>query len=212
MCQQVWASGAVVGLAIVSLMVSNLLHDRGAGGHLSRRLASALGGLAYLAATLWLDIQTAIAVLGSLTFLIITLRLGFRRWLRGVKGNRSSQAWAEITYPVAGTLSLIIGWGLFGDRRLAFLPVAFLAWGDNAAGLTRDTICQNGISKIWPSLVMLSVCMGVAALYQPFWIGAMGAVVATLAERYRPAVLRFWDDNLNVVTLSLSVMIVLTRL
>ncbi len=211
MSDQIWAAGAVVGLALAGLIISNLLHDRGTAGPLSRRIASAVGGVAYLVAVFWLDVRAAIAVLGTLTLLIITLRLGFRRGLRGVRGSRSSQDWAEVTYPVAGTLSLVVGWSLLGDRWLALLPVAFMAWGDNAAGLARDTICRDNIASIWPSMAMLGVCLGTAALLQPYWIGAVGAIVATAAERFRPGIAPFWDDNLNVVAASLMAMMVLMR-
>jgi dolichol kinase len=106
---------------------------------------------------------------------------------------------------------MAIGWGLLNDKWLAFLPVAFMAWGDNAAGLSRDTIWRDRPAKLWPSVVMLVVCLGIAVLYQPFWISAIGAGVATSAERYRPRSIRFWDDNLNLVAASLFVMTFLTK-
>ncbi len=61
----------------------------------------------------------------------------------------------------------------------------------------------------WPSVAMLNVCLAAAALYQPYWIGAVGALVATAAKRFRPRVATLWDDNLHVVAMSLAVMGVL---
>ena len=58
---------------------------------------------------------------------------------------------------------------------------------------------------------MLGVCLAAAALFQPYWIGALGALVATAAERRRPMMLIIWDDNLNVVAMSLAVMGALAR-
>jgi hypothetical protein len=202
----IYAIGGVAGLALGGLGISNLLHDRGAAGTLGRRVASALGGAAYLVAVLLLNVTTAMAVLGGLTLLVIVLRLGPSRWMRGTQGTRSSQAWSQVTFAVSGTASLAIGWGLLGDRWLGFLPVAFLAWGDNAAGLFSDWI-----PRLWPSAAMLAVSLAAALVLRPYWIGVIGAVAATVGERYRPP-FRFWDDNLNLVAASLAVMVLLTRI
>jgi hypothetical protein len=208
---QLLATGAVVALAIAGLAIANLLHDRGVDSSVSRCLAAAIGGAAFLAAVLWLNPWTAVVVTGTMTLFIVTLRLGFRRGLRGSSGKRPGQAWAEVTFALAGSVSLAIGWGLLGDKWLAFLPVAFMAWGDTAASFTRATFWRNRPATIWPSMVMLGVCLGAAAIMQPYWIGAVGAIVATAAERFRPRIIRFWDDNLNLVAASLIVMAILTK-
>ena len=105
---------------------------------------------------------------------------------------------------VAISVSLAFGWGVLGDRWLAFLPVGFLAFGDNAAGITRATIFSDAASSLWPSATMLLVCLIVALLLQPYWVGVVGAVSATAVERLRP--LWFWDDNLPVVISSAALM------
>ena len=204
------SGSAAVGL--VGLMASNLLYDRGAPSSLSRYLAPIVGGVAFLVAVLWLDLWAAIALSGATTLTILVLRVGFRRGLRGVQGNLPTQAWGEVTYAMAGTVSLAVGWGLLGDRGLAFLPIAFMAWGDSIAGLLRTSIWSGNVASIWPSIAMLATCLSVAVLFEPYWIGALGAIAATAAERRRPMVLTFWDDNLNVVAASLAVMGVMTRI
>ena len=117
-----------------------------------------------------------------------------------------TQAWSEITFGLGGVASLAVGWGWLGDRWLAFLPIAFMAWGDSIAGLARATIWHKKRASLWPSMAMLSICLAAAALYQPYWIGAVGGVAATIAERKRPRLGVWWDDNLNVVAVSLAVM------
>ena len=74
----------------------------------------------------------------SLTGMIAFLRLGLGHQLDGVTSEGRSQVWAEITFPAAGALSLVVGWALLGDKWLAFTPIAFMAWGDGAGGLLRD--------------------------------------------------------------------------
>ncbi len=210
MADQIYTSGAVAAIALGGLASANFLHDRGLPHWVARRTAAVLGGLAFLAAVAWLQVWIAVAVVGSLTILIAAVRLGFRRGLRGVDSSVPSQRWAEVTFAAAGTLSLICGWALLGDRWLALLPIAFMAWGDNAAGVARDTLWRNNVRSDWPQVLMLAVCLGAAAFYRPYWIGAIGAIAATAAERYRPRI-KGWDDNLNVVCATLIVLGTATR-
>lgn len=197
----------VITIALIGITGSNYLYDKGIPNNLSRRFAPVMGGVAYLSAVLWLDKWVAITVSAVMALLLIVLRMRFRTGLRGVKGNHPAQSWAEITYPIIGTLSLIIGWGILGEKWLGFLPVAFMAWGDTAAGLARDTISDDSSPSILTMAAMLVVCLGAAAVFfSPLWIGIAGAAVATLAERYRPGILGFWDDNVYIVVESLVVM------
>ena len=209
MLDHAYGTVGVVTLALAGLVASNALHDRGVPSSLSRYVAPVLGGAAFLAAVLWLEVWVAVTVSAVLNLGVLALPMGFRRGLRGVQGSLPTQAWAEVTYAAAGTLSLSIGWGVLGDRWLAFVPIAFMAWGDSVAGLARATIWRGTMASIWPSIAMLGVCLVAAALYQPYWIGALGALVATVAERRRPMVLALWDDNLHLVAASLAVMSVL---
>ena len=211
MLEQAFAVGGIASVAVAGLMASNLLYDRGVANSQSRYVAPILGGVAFLVAVLWLDVWTATVLSGAMALFILAVRLGFRRGLRGVRGNLPSQAWSEVTYAMAGTASLAVGWGLLGDRWLAFLPIAFMAWGDSIAGLARATICHKKRASLWPSVAMFGVCLAATALYQPYWIGALGAIVATAAERRRPMVHALWDDNVHVVALSLAVMGVLAK-
>ena len=58
---------------------------------------------------------------------------------------------------------------------------------------------------------MFGVCLVAAVFYHSYWIGIAGALVATVAERRRPMVLTFWDDNLHLVAAALLVMGVLVK-
>ena len=212
MLVQVWASGSVVFLAIVGLALSNYVHDRGVPSAMSRYVAPVIGGGAFLVAVVWLDMWTAVILSSIPSILVLVLRLRYRRNLRGVKGSLPTQDWAEATYAVAGAASLAVGWGLMDDKWLAFLPIAYMAWGDSAAGFLRNSVWRDNVASKWPSLAMLGVCLLAAALYEPYWVGATGATAATLAERRRPMLGRFWDDNLHLVVVSLLVMGVLAKL
>ncbi len=210
MLEQAYPAAVATSLAFGGLRLSNLLYDHGVANSLSRYVAPIFGGVAFLVAVLWLDTWAAIVLAGAMALFILAVRLGFRRGLRGVRGNLPTHAWSEVTYAVAGTAALAIGWGLLGDRWLAFAPIAFMAWGDSIAGLARATIWQGRVAGTWPSIAMLGVCLAAAVVFQPYWIGTIGAIVAVAAERRRPNVAPVWDDNVNVVVASLGVMALLS--
>jgi hypothetical protein len=125
--------------------------------------------------------------------------------------------------------SLAIGWGLLGDRWLGFMPIAFMAWGDRVAGLVTAAVRSGNVAGfltaavrsgnipiILPSIAMLIVCLAAALLFQPYWIGVLGAMVATVAERFRLIAHGLWDDNWvpddpAIVATSLAVMGILAR-
>ena len=210
-----WPSPAKIAsvalLALVGLVGSNFLYDHGVPIAMARRFAPVFGGLAYLAAVSWLDVWPAIAVSGAMTLLIILFRFGFRQRLRGVRGTHAAQQWAEVMYPLAATLSLYFGWFILEDRWLAFLPIAFMAWGDTAAGMARNTLSRDSSPSVLTMAAMLAVCLTAAAIFfRPFWIGAVGALSATLAERYRPGFSRVLGDNPNIVSASLLAMVALS--
>ena len=209
MLEQAYAAGAVAAVGLAGLAASNLLHDHGVDAAVSRSVASAVGGVAFLLAVLWMSPWPAVAVAAAMAGLMLGLRLRYRRGLRGTDGRRSGQAWAQLTYAGVGVMSLAVGGGMLGDRWLGFLPIAFVAWGDAAAGLARATAWRSSPASVWPSGVMLAVCLAAAAPFGPYWIGAVGAVIAALAERYRPPLGALWDDNVNVAAASLGAMALL---
>ena len=192
---ELYASTAVVLVAVAGVGLSNFLFDNEAPDSIPRRAAHVLGGVAYLIAVLWLPPVTAVALSSMLALLVIGLRLGFPDSLRGLRRSVSTGDWAEIAYPLAATASLSIGWGLLGDKWLAFLPIGFMAWGDSVAGLVRAVVRRGRIAVLLPSMTMLGVCLLVATVYQPYWIGALGAITATGGERFRLIAHRFWDEN-----------------
>ncbi len=210
MTQDLPAVLLILVLAGAGLGGANALVDRGLPASVSRYLAPVLVGLAFLAAVLWLDALTAIVLSGSLTAFIAALRARFRDSLRGVKGALDGQAWAEVTFALAGTAGLALGWGLLGDRWLAFTAIAFMAWGDSAAGLARATIWRGRETGPAPSLAMFGVCLAIAGLLQPYAVATAGALVAAGVERFRLGFHKAWDDNWLVVTAPLGAMALLS--
>jgi hypothetical protein len=163
-----------------------------------------MGGIVYLVAVLTLGKWAAIAVTGTITLLIVILRLGFRQILRGVRGDHPAQNWAEISYPAVCTISLIVGWGILGDRWLAFLPIAFVSWGDNAAGLAQMSPNNAQLFGVWRRCLWF-VCVHYSL---PSYCSRDWGNIVTLAERFR-RFLKVWDDNLNILATCLPIMVAL---
>ena len=204
---QIIAVVGIVVLVIAGLITANKLVDLGVDVYLTRRIPAALGGAAYLVAILWTDATMAIVLSAVISSVIIVYRFTVKKGLRGVKGSLSSQPWVEITYLVSATVSLIIGWGILGDAWLAFLPIAFMAWGDTISGLVSEFLHRrNRRIRLWPSLAMLVTCLVCGGLYSPYWIAAIGATVATVAEKFPPKISGIQDDNWIIIGASLGVM------
>jgi dolichol kinase len=57
-------------------------------------------------------------------------------------------------------------------------------------------------------MAMLAVCLVVAVLIEPYWVGVLGAVVAVFMERFTYT--RGWiDDNLTIPIGALAAMVFL---
>jgi len=202
----------IVAVVAVGLLSANLLMDMKVPNYMSRKVGHLFGGAAYLLAVLWLDFLTAILVSAALTIALCLARLWAPGLLRGIGGSGRPHAFAELTYPIAATASLAIGWGLMGDRWLALVPILFMAWGDAITGCVRTLVYKREVKGIWGSMAMAIVCLGVAAWYQPYWVGAAGAVTATVAEKLSPIARGWLDDNWVIIATSLASMGVMSRL
>ncbi|GAI60942.1 unnamed protein product, partial [marine sediment metagenome] len=128
---------------------------------------------------------------------------------RGVGGTGRQHALAEVYFPIAGVISLSVGWAWFGNPWLAVVPILFMAWGDMLTGIVRSRVYGREVKGNLGSVAMIVVCLIVAYFFKPYWIGAIGAVVATLAERFTPLSKGVWDDNWTIVLASLTIMTLL---
>ena len=84
-----------------------------------------------------------------------------------------------------------------------------MAFGDSITGLVRSLVYKREVKGTWGSAAMLGVCLLVALLYQPYWVGAVGAVVATGAEKLSPIATGWVDDNWILTGASLGAMAML---
>ena len=196
---------------LVGLWISNIFYDYSIPQYLSRKIGHLFGGTALLLCALQFDSWQWPLIL-SVAFMALLLGARFvkKNLFRGVGGTGRPMAFAEVWFSAASVVSIAVGWVWLGDRWLAILPALFMAYGDAVTGLTRSVVYNREFKGNMGSVAMLVACLLLAwCFYQPLWIGVVGAVVATLAERFTPMSKGFWDDNWTIVLSSLLVMGVL---
>jgi len=148
--------------------------------------------------------------LGSILVDIIRLRklplANFFNWFLGpiLREHESYSLTGSSHILSASALSI-----LFFDKKVAIAAIVYVILGDIAAALIGRVYGKTKIEKksLEGSLAFLSVCLLVALVLPglPFWIGAIGALVATAVEALSISI----DDNLSVPLLSGLVMEIL---
>ena len=200
----------ITGIVLVGLYLSNVVYDYGTPQYLSRKIGHGVGGVGYLLSVLLFSTYWYPLILsGGFTLLLGGARLLRPSTFRGVGGSSRKHALAEIWFPLGGTVALLVGWVWLGNPYLALVPILFMSWGDCITGLIRTKVYGKEVKGNWGSLGMLITCLLIGVLFTPYWVAAVGAVVATAAERYTPISKGFWDDNWSIIVSSLLVMGVL---
>jgi dolichol kinase len=206
---QLVAIGLVLGLTAVSLGAAGALRERGATPSTTRWVAAVIAGFAYLVAVWWLDVWTAIALSTLSLLAIAVLRSRRSTLLKGLRWSAREESRAELGFPAAATVALAVGWAVHDDPWLAFLAIAFMAWGDASAGLVR------GLKEGWlpgtvgASATMLIVSLVSVWLVYPSVAAVAAAVVATSAEAFWPLTSGRLSDSWPVVGSALGVIIFL---
>ena len=201
----------IAGAIIIGLYLANYFYDKGVEQYISRKVGHAVAGMGVLLfALLFSSAWWPIILAAGFTLLLGGARFIKPETFRGVGGISRQHAFAEVYLPAAGTLSLVVGWGWLGSPWLGVVPVLYVAWGDMVTGIVRSRIYGREVKGNLGSVAMIVVCLLVAYFYHPYWIAAVGAVVATLAERFTPISRGACDDNWTIVLSSLLVMGVLS--
>lgn len=191
----------IAGIALIGLYLANIFLDYGSPQYISRKVAHAFGGMAFLlCALLFSSYIWPIILAAGFTFLLGGARLVKTSTFRGAGGSSRAHAFAEVFFPSAGALALL-NWVWSGNAFLGVLPGLYLGFGDMVTGLTRNWHCKKEKKGWCGTIAMLLVCLLVSYLLRPYWIGAAMAVTATLAERFTPLT-RGWIDDNWVLTLS----------
>jgi len=200
----------ILGAVLTGLYLANYFYDRGIEQYISRKVGHGVGGMGFLLCVfLFSSVWWPIILAGGFTLLLGGARVMKPQAFRGVGGTGRQHALAEVFFPIAGTISLGVGWGWLGNPWLGVVPILFMAWGDMLTGIVRSRVYGREVKGNLGSVAMIVVCLVVAYFFEPYWIGAIGAVVATLVERFTPLSRGWIDDNWTIVLASLLVMSIL---
>lgn len=188
----------LAGGCLLGLYLANVFYDYGVPQYISRKIGHLGGAVAFLLCpflftSFWWPFVLTTA---------FTALLAYARWFRpttfrGVGGSGRPQALAEIHFPATGIVIISILWGILNQPWLAIVPLTFMGAGDAVTGLIRSKVYGREVKGAWGSLGMVVTCLLLAYFIQPYWIGVVGAIVATLAERFTKTT-RVVDDNLTI--------------
>ena len=197
----------ITGAVITGLYLANIFYDRGVEQYISRKVGHGVGGMGFLLCVfLFSSAWWPIIIASCFCLLLGGARFIKPQAFRGVGGTGRQHALAEVYFPVAGVINLSVGWAWLGNPWLAVVPILFMAWGDMLTGLVRSRIYGKEVKGNWGSVAMIAVCLLVAYFFKPYFVGAIGAIVATLVERFTPLSRGGWDDNWTIPISSLAVM------
>ena len=197
----------IAGAAILGLYLANIFYDtKVIPHHVSRKLGHLGGCVGFLLCPfLFSSFWWPLILITAFTILLLFARWRKPTLFRGVGGSGRLQALAEVHYPATGIIIIAIGWGVMGEPWLAIVPLAFMGGGDAITGLIRNRVYSREVKGNWGSLGMLLVCLTLAYFVKPYWLGAAGAIVAVLFEKFTPT-RHYLDDNLTVPLASFAAM------
>lgn len=196
----------LISAVLVGLYLANVLLDHGVPQYISRKIGHLGGGVAFLLcpflfSSFWLPFILTVG---------FTALLLYARWFRpttfrGVGGSGRPHAFAEIHFPATGVILIGVLWGIYHEPWLAIVPLLFMAFGDSITGLLRSYFYKREVKGWWGTIGMLPSCLLLAYFFHPYYIGAIGAVVATAVEKFGKTT-RYTDDNLYIPLSSALVM------
>jgi len=197
----------IAGAALVGLWISNILFDLKVPHYTSRKIGHAAGGLGFLlCALLFSSGWWTFAIATAFLIMLWGARFIKPETFRGVGGTgRPTEAMAEVWFPLASLPVIGIGWIWLDKPLVAISCLLFMAWGDCVTGLVRSQVYGKAVKGLWGSVAMFVVCLIIAwAFISPFWVGAVGALVATITEWAcgDVGVIKPLDDNLMIPLVS----------
>ena len=202
----------IIGAVMVGLYVSNVLYDLKVPQYISRKIGHFAGGMGFLvSAFLFSSGWWLFGITAAFFLMLFGARLVRPDTFRGVGGTgRAKQAFAEVYFPLAALPVIGVGWIWLGKPIVAVACLLFMAWGDGVTGIVRSQIYGRPVKGLWGSAAMMVSCLVIAwAFIQPFWVGAVGAVVATIIEWVSGDVglWKWGDDNWTIPVFSAIVVL-----
>jgi len=201
----------VSGSVLVGLWISNTLYDLKIPHYISRKIGHSAGGIGFLiSGILFSSAWWPIIMAASFSIALWIARINRPGTFRGVGGSGRPNAMSEVWFAGIAVPIFAISWLWLDQPLVAMSCLLFMAWGDCVTGLVRAEVYGKPVKGLWGSAAMLVICLGISwAFIKPFWIGAIGSVIATFTEwAFGDVGLIKWaDDNWAIPVVSLVVIL-----
>ncbi|MBA7588466.1 hypothetical protein ES708_30524 [subsurface metagenome] len=193
----------IAGAVLVGLWTSNILYDLKVPHYTSRKIGHAAGGLGFLlCAFLFSSGWWPLILAAGFVVMLWVARVVKPDAFRGVGGSgRPTKAMAEVWFPLASIPVIGVGWVWLGEPLIAISCLLFMAWGDCITGIVRSQVYGRAVKGFWGSVAMFGACLIIAWCFiEPFWVGAVTAMVATITEWAcgDVGIIKPLDDNLMI--------------
>lgn len=184
----------IIGLGAV---LSDRIFDRVKVSVLSRKAIHMAAGVGILIAPFVFEKEDVWWPLGIAIFFLVALTiLHFTRASFGY-GVRTPGRFVELWFCISCVVIYASVWRI--DPWLATAPLLWLSFGDGFTGLARWKFYHIQGEKGWAGTVAMGVvCLLIALMVHPYFVGAIGALVATAVEKVTPSRGRWIDDNYSI--------------
>lgn len=201
MTEAAWA-GWLAAFMLLAFLVSNGLRGLGVPFYISRKVVHFGAGVP-IGVSPWVFSEPYYILGLAIAFLLL---LAVTHNWDFFPGCARKGRWSELWFPISVAVSIASLWHV--SPKAAVVPGLWLAFGDGITGLVRMAVNRRE-EKGWAgSAACFVACAAVAVLVQPLWVGLLGSVAATLAERFCGDARGSWirlDDNIAMPMAGLAV-------
>lgn len=90
----------------------------------------------------------------------------------------------EVNFCLMWGISMLLAWFILGSPIYALIPILFMAFGDAATGIVRNTMFKKRTKSWWGNLAMFAVCAPIGVLLLNSLWGVPVAALASFVEHY----------------------------
>jgi len=90
----------------------------------------------------------------------------------------------EVNFCLMWGISMLLAWFILGSPIYALIPILFMAFGDAATGIVRNSMFKKRTKSWWGNIAMFAVCAPIGVLLLNSLWGVPVAALASFVEHY----------------------------
>ncbi|MFW6173568.1 MAG: hypothetical protein ACOC5T_07480 [Elusimicrobiota bacterium] len=115
----------------------------------------------------------------------------------------------DVTFCFMWGLAIFVLWQLLGNKWIAIIPPAFIAFGDGITGIIRNLAFHERKKHPIGNVYMMGLCIPIGYVFASIaglalW-GVLAAIVASFFERYEFGII---DDNVLITVSSTTILFI----